>query len=60
MVATKSILKNVVIKDKNSAKKLAKALEQAKNRKDRDGSPVVSFSYASDEDIKKMFAKKSE
>lgn len=54
-MATKSILKNIVIKDKKSGSALANALESAKGKK----AIKVEFSRAvrsaDDELIKKMF-----
>ncbi|MCL2249130.1 MAG: hypothetical protein FWC13_07640 [Oscillospiraceae bacterium] len=57
-MATKSILKNVVIKDKKAGLKLAKALEQAGNKKSPTRQKPVSYSYASKEDVHKLFGSK--
>lgn len=54
-MATKSILKNVVIKDKKSCSSLVNALESAKGKRAKE---VVYSRYvrtADDEMIKKMF-----
>ena len=60
MVATKSILKSVVIKDKKAAQRLVNALEGAKNKRSKSNQSAVSYSYASAEDLKKMFGSKGE
>lgn len=59
-MATKSILKNVIIKDKKAAQRLVNALEEAKNKRGRSDQSIVSYSYASKTDLKQMFGSKSE
>ena len=54
-MATKSILKSIVIKDNESAKQLANALEQAGKKEVHDDQMIVSYSYASGKEIRKMF-----
>ena len=56
-MATKSILKTVIIKDNTSAKRLATALEQASKKTAKPVSQSRAYTYASDEDIRKMFQK---
>ncbi len=56
-MATKSILKNVTIKDKRSVVRLVKALENAKGKKSQRVVSTRSFSDASREEIRKMFGK---
>ena len=55
-MATKSILKNIVIKDNESAKKLANALEKANEKQEHDDQSTVSYSYANAEEIHTMFS----
>ena len=57
-MATKSFLKNIVIKDKKTANKFIEALERAENKK----SKVVKFDkkvedVTSSEQIRKIFGK---
>lgn len=54
-MATKSILKNINIKDKKSILALVNALENASNKHVQPISPSRTFSDASREDIRKMF-----
>ena len=56
-MATKSILKNVTVKDNQTAKKLATALEQSGNNGLDNNQANAHYSYASAEDVRKMFAK---
>jgi len=59
-MATKSILKNVVIKDKKAAQRLVNALEQAGKKREINEQSRVSHSYASAEELRKMFGNNSE
>lgn len=52
-MATKSILKNVTIRNKKSAEMLVNALEQAVNKPSQEVIAPKPF-YASKDDIKKM------
>ena len=54
-MATKSILKNVVIKDKKSCSSLVNALESAKGKRAKEVIYSRSVRTADDEMIKKMF-----
>ena len=54
-MATKSILKNVTVKNNQTAKKLATALEQSGNVNANKSQSKVHYSHASTEDIRKMF-----
>ena len=54
-MATKSIMKNVTIKDRKSALALANALDSANRRKSVDVSFSRSVREASREDIAKIF-----
>ena len=55
-MATESIQMNVVIKDKQAAEKLANALEQAANATGYESQAAVSYTYASEDDIRSMFS----
>jgi len=57
-MATKSILKNVNIKTNSSARKLASALEQSKQKSSESVVQSRAYHYANSEDIKKIFAHK--
>ena len=57
-MATKSILKNVTVKDNQAAKKLASALEQTRVDENNKTQVTVHYSYASPIDIRKMFVPK--
>lgn len=57
-MATKSILKNIVIKDRKSSSSLINALEQAKNKEAKEVNFSRSVYTADDETIKKMFGDK--
>ena len=54
-MATKSILKNVTIKDKKSALFLVSALENAHGKRSKDVQHQRPHSDASRDDIRKMF-----
>ena len=54
-MATKSVLKNVRIKDKTSALRLVNALENAAGKGSRPVKHTRTFSDASREEIRKMF-----
>ena len=54
-MATKSILKNVTVKDNQTAKKLANALEQSGHSRLDYNQAKAHYSYASPEDVRKMF-----
>lgn len=54
-MATKSILKNVTIKDRRSTQRLVSALENAHGKRSQDVQHQRSHSDASREDIRKMF-----
>lgn len=54
-MATKSILKNVTIKDKSSARRLILALENASGKRSQPVQHQRSHSDASRDDIHKMF-----
>ncbi len=56
-MATKSILKSIVIKDKKSSTALVNALESAKGKKANDVTFSRTVRTADDEMIKKMFDK---
>ena len=58
-MATKSIFKNIVIKDNKTAKSLANALEQAGENQLLDEQTIVSYAYASIEEIHTMFGNES-
>lgn len=53
-MATKSILKNITIKDKRSAEKFANALEKARVFKKKEN-PAPRVTIASVDEIRKMF-----
>ena len=55
-MATESIQMNVVIKDKQAGEKLANALEQAANTSERECQAVVSYAYASGDEVRSMFS----
>lgn len=54
-MATKSVLKNIDIKNRNSAMALVNALENAKGKHAQYVVKDRSFSNASKEEIRKMF-----
>lgn len=54
-MATKSILKTIHIKERNSANALVRALENAKGKTAKDVVMKRSYSEASRDDIHKMF-----
>lgn len=54
-MATKSILKNVTIKDKKSALFLVSALENAHGKRSQDVQHQRPYSDASRDEIRKMF-----
>lgn len=56
-MSTKSIVKNVTIKDKRSAAALVSALENAKCKCAKPVMPQKSFSDATRIEIRKMFCK---
>ena len=56
VMATKSILKNVTIKDNKTAGKLATALEQSGQSNADKQQARPHYTYANSEDIRKMFA----
>lgn len=56
-MATKSILKSIVIKDKKSSSALVNALESAKGKKANEVVFSRTVRTADDEMIKKMFVK---
>ena len=56
-VATKSVLKNVRIKDRDSALRLVRALENAEGKRSQEVKQTRTFSDASREEIRKMFGK---
>lgn len=53
-MATKSILKNVTIRDNSSARRLVNALEGAQNKMDKE-IDVTKAEVSSVDDVKKMF-----
>lgn len=57
-MATKSILKSIVIKDKKSSSSLINALENAEGKRSKDVSFSRAVRNADDEMIKKMFGNK--
>ena len=57
-MATKSILKNVDVKDKNLAKSLVSALENASKKKSKDVSLSRTYSDVRGEKIKDIFGSK--
>lgn len=57
-MATKSILKNIVIKDKKTGAALINALESAKDKKAKEVNFSRSVRNADDEMIMKMFGDK--
>ena len=57
-MATKSILKNISIKDNASARHLADALEHANEKRERAVEINHVVSEASREDIQRMFSRK--
>ena len=57
-MATKSILKSIVIKDKKSGSALVNALESAKGKKSQKVEFSSAVRSADDELIKKMFGEK--
>lgn len=59
-MATKSILKNIVIKDKKSCSSLINALEGAKGKIAKEVNFSRSVRTVDDETIKKMFGDKKE
>ncbi|RBP68323.1 hypothetical protein DES36_10384 [Alkalibaculum bacchi] len=54
-MATKSILKNINIKEKNSGRRLVLALENAKNKKSKEVTYKKSYSEISKDQIKEIF-----
>ncbi|WP_204220831.1 hypothetical protein [Megamonas hypermegale] len=54
-MATKSILKNIVIKDKKSCRSLINALENAKGKKRKEVIFSRGYKTATEEDIDKIF-----
>ncbi len=54
-MATKSILKSIVVKDKKSSSSLVNALESAKGKRAKTVNFSKSVRTADDEMIKKMF-----
>ncbi len=54
-MATKSIYKNINIKDKAFCRALVSALENAQNKKAKDVEYTRTFSEAKGEQIKEMF-----
>lgn len=58
-VATKSVLKNVDIKTRESALALVNALENAKGKHAQQVSKTRTFSDASRDEIRKMFGAKT-
>jgi hypothetical protein len=56
-MATKSILKTIVIKDRRSARKLVSALENAGGKKSEPVKQSRSYSYATADEIRAMFSK---
>ena len=56
-MATKSILKNVTVKDSQTANKLATALEQSGYTQAQKRQAAVHYSVASPDDIRKMFGR---
>lgn len=58
-MATKSILKNVQIKNRESATALVKALERAQSKRSQKSVQSRAFSDASREDIREMFGEKN-
>ena len=59
-MATKSILKNIVIKDKKATVRLVNALEQSTKKRDRTNRGKVSYSYANSDELRRIFSDKSE
>lgn len=57
-MATKSILKSVDVKDKNLAKSLVSALENASKKKSKDVSLSRTYSDVRGEKIKDIFGSK--
>ena len=56
-MATKSFLKNITIKNKRECNNLVKALENAANKHQPKITFSKSYSVATREDVRKMFAK---
>lgn len=56
-MATKSFLKNITIKNKSECNNLVKALENAANKHQPKITFSKSYSVATREDVRKMFAK---
>jgi hypothetical protein len=54
-MATKSIIKNIVVDDTKTSCSLLDALEKAQNKGCQNGQRSSSVRIASDEDIKKIF-----
>lgn len=54
-MATKSILKNVTIKNKTLARSFVYALENAEHKKDKKVKLKKAYSVADTDDIKSMF-----
>jgi len=54
-MSTESIQMNIVIKDKQAGEKLASALEQAASTSERENQAVISYTYASGDEIRSMF-----
>lgn len=59
-MATESIQMNVIINDEKSASNLASALEQATDASESNEQAVVTFAYASGEEIRSMFSSVSQ
>lgn len=59
-MATKSILKTIHIKKRKSALSLVNALENASGKSSKDVHYQRSYSYASKEDVEKIFGSKEE
>lgn len=57
-MATKSILKSIVVKDKKSGSALVNALESAKGKHSKDVNFSKAVRTADDDMIKKMFGEK--
>ena len=57
-MATKSVLKNIDVKTRDSALALVNALENAKGKHSQNVVPSRTFSYANKDEIRKMFEAK--
>lgn len=57
-MATKSILKTIHIKRRKPVYALVRALENAKNKSEKDVTMTRSYSEASRSDIRKMFGER--